>query len=96
MRQTLLLVGIFFTGSILLTSWLDPEFEMGNTAHAYIVESDPAASGNDEYCVTRKRLTAPEEVCVPLGRAAAQSALSTSCDPNLGSRAGMGVDDELY
>lgn len=60
------------------------------------VESDSALSGNMEYCLIRKRLTAPEQICIPYGLVAAASDHVVGCDPNFGSRPGMGVNDLRY
>jgi hypothetical protein len=45
-------------------------------------------SGNEELCVTRRRWTGPEQLCVPLARTTASSPHAVSvphCDPELGA-----------
>ena len=49
-----------------------------------------------ERCFWRKQWTGPEEICIQYGSNSIDSPPNTSCDPNLGSRMDVGVDDSLY
>ena len=46
-----------------------------------------------EFCFWRKLLTAPERVCIPNVVPSADSPHVDACDPSIGSRTGIGVDD---
>lgn len=58
-----------------------------------IVQGTAAASNNANLTFTRKRITAPELHTIPLALTTSSSPHFNQCDPNLGSRTGVGVDD---
>jgi hypothetical protein len=62
---------------------------VGTTNQVFPVVTD---SENTEFCFWRKRLTAPERVCIPLGRTTADSphvGATPSCDSELGAEFGL-------
>lgn len=61
-----------------------------------IVQALAADAQHTELCFLAKRWTGPEEICLPDAAPTAASPHADACDPNLGSRAGVGVDDELW
>lgn len=61
-----------------------------------VVEADAAAALSEPFCFWRKRWTRPEQICIPNAVPTAQGPHLGLCDPDLGSRPGMGIDDQLY
>jgi hypothetical protein len=53
-----------------------------------------ADAHHEELCFDRRIITGPEQFCIPHGRATAASPHADPCDPQLGSRPGVGIDDE--
>jgi hypothetical protein len=60
------------------------------------VLSDATQSLQTDRCFWRKQWTGPEQVCIPYGSRPASSPSISSCDPQLGIRKNIGVDDSLY
>lgn len=50
-------------------------------------------AAHEEYCFTRKRWTAPEQICIPHAVPTEASPHWDACDPDIGSRTGIGVSD---
>jgi hypothetical protein len=63
--------------------------------HALIFDR-VAESENEPFCYTRKRITAPEVVCIDWALPTDLSPHRDHCDPELGAREGVGIDDALY
>jgi hypothetical protein len=61
-----------------------------------IIRSTADQSGNTNLTFARKRITAPEQFTIPYGLTTAASPHVNACDPNLGSRIGIGVDDRRW
>jgi hypothetical protein len=58
-----------------------------------IVQSTASNSNNASLTITRKRITGPEEFTIPFALTTTSSPHYNQCDPNLGSRTGVGIDD---
>ena len=50
-------------------------------------------SKNTSFCFTRKLLTNPEQVCIPNAKSTAQSPHYRACTADIGTRAGIGIND---
>ncbi len=61
-----------------------------------IVHDQAADAQHTELCFLAKRWTGPEEICLVNAAPTPSSPHADACDPNLGSRAGVGVHDELW
>jgi hypothetical protein len=61
-----------------------------------IVSAQATDARHEDLCFFTRRWTGPEEVCIPMAAATAASPHTGQCDPNLGSRTGVGVNDELW
>jgi hypothetical protein len=61
-----------------------------------VVRSTAAESDNRPFCFVRKRITAPEQVCIPWAVTTRTSPHDSACPASLGSRAGIGVDDRIW
>ncbi len=59
-----------------------------------IVEGNATDARQQEKCFWRRLVTGPEQVCIPHAIATVDSPHRDHCDPNLGSRIGVGIDDE--
>lgn len=64
-----------------------------NAGNNNIVRSSASESGTFEYCFYRKLRTGAERVCAPFTRATTSSPHYRACDPNLGSRSDIGIND---
>jgi hypothetical protein len=58
-----------------------------------VVRGDVRDAGHEELCFWRTWWTGPERICIPNGRAGAESIYAATCDPALGSVRGSGIDD---
>ncbi len=70
--------------------------EHSNPGSNDIIHLDVAAAQHTEYCFTRKRLTGPETYCIPNARPARSSPHYLGCDPRIGSKFDIGVNDEQF
>ena len=61
-----------------------------------LIMNSAADSQNVDRCFLRKQWTGPEQVCIPYGSRPANSPVNTNCDPQLGARKNIGVDDAIY
>ncbi len=60
-----------------------------------IVYTNVADAKNEPYCFYRKLRTGPEQVCIPNARPTSSSPHRSQCPSNLGSRSGVGINDDL-
>ena len=56
--------------------------------------SSASDAKHEDLCFTRRRITAPETECIPNGKVTSASPHFQYCDANLGSRRGIGLDDD--
>ena len=61
-----------------------------------IIRSTSAESNNVQICFQRQLITNPNQFCIPLAGMTTASPHNGQCDPNLGSRTGIGIDDRLW
>ena len=59
-----------------------------------IVFDRAEAAEHEELCFDRRIITGPEKYCIPMGKPTAKSPHAKLCDPSLGARPGVGVNDE--
>lgn len=69
-----------------------PSYSNGNPVNT-VSRATTAESRNTNFCFNRKLLTGPELVCIPNVRPTTTSPHYKSCDPGLGSRTAIGIDD---
>lgn len=60
--------------------------------HSLVFETAGEAA-HETYCFQRRKWTGPEEFCIPDGAPTDASPHRLACDPDLGSRTGIGVND---
>ena len=61
-----------------------------------IVMDQAADAQHTDLCFLVRRWTGPEEVCLPYAAPTPASPHHDACDPQLGARANVGVNDELW
>jgi hypothetical protein len=61
-----------------------------------VILNDATLSDYTARCIWRKQWTGPEKICIPHGTSPVKSQASLNCDPQLGSRKNIGVDNTLY
>jgi hypothetical protein len=61
-----------------------------------IVHDQAADAQHTQLCFSAKRWTGPEEICLDDAAPTPTSPHDGQCDPSLGSRAGIGVNDDLW
>jgi hypothetical protein len=66
------------------------------TGSSNIVITDANAANSNDYCFYRKLQTGAEQVCIPRARPTSASPHYKACDPNIGSRPGIGAGGSLF
>jgi hypothetical protein len=61
-----------------------------------LILNDASDTQYTDRCFWRKQWTGPEQFCIPYGSKPADNQIDANCDPQLGARKNIGVDDSIY